>query len=241
MLTHCAHREQLKSALNGFLVPLAGVVRYRSGVLTRFQVRRATVDDLPQLRSLWQMENLPVEVLEKRFTEFQVAQNDQGEIVATLGLQMADGEGRLHGEAIGWLDLADELRAHLWPRIETVARNQGLARVWTDLEAPFWKGVGFKKAGPETLARLPALFAQRQSTWLHLPLHAAEQRGDEIEKQLAVLKAMSQAETEQVLERARVLKWIAVGLITAVFAAFAVWVVYFARLRSRLRKVRGQE
>ncbi|MCX6904373.1 MAG: hypothetical protein NTW03_13020, partial [Verrucomicrobia bacterium] len=104
--------------------------------MTRFQVRRATVEDLPQLRPLWQAADLPVEGLEKRFTEFQVAQTDQGEIVAAIGLQISEGQGRLHSEAIGWFDSADQLRAQIWPRLQSVARNQGLSRLWTSFDAP---------------------------------------------------------------------------------------------------------
>jgi N-acetylglutamate synthase-like GNAT family acetyltransferase len=206
----------------------------------RFQVRRATVEDLPQLRSLWQMEDLPVETLEKRFTEFQVALNEQGEVVGALGLQIAEGQGRLHSEAIGWFDVADEMRAQIWPRLETLARNQGLTRLWTDSEAPFWKSLGFKKAAEPTSALLPQTFAESHSQWLHLPLRSSEAGADDIEKQIAVLRAVSQAETQQLMDKARVLKWVAMILFTAIFGAFAVWVVYYARLRSRLKN-RGRK
>jgi N-acetylglutamate synthase-like GNAT family acetyltransferase len=208
--------------------------------MNRFQVRRATVEDLPQLRSLWEMEALPVAALEKRFTEFQVAQDEQGQIVAALGLQTAQGQGLLHAECILRFDLAEELRAQLWPRLETLARNQGLTRLWTTLEAPFWKGVGFKKTNPQMLQALPALFAEAAGPWLQLPLRAPES-GHEIEKQLAVLRTLSQAENQQLMDRARLLKWIAMGVFTAVFAGFAVWVIYYARLRSRLRRQRNKD
>jgi N-acetylglutamate synthase-like GNAT family acetyltransferase len=207
--------------------------------MNRFQVRRATVEDLPQLRTLWQMENLPSDSLEKRFTEFQVAQNDQGEIVAAIGLQMSEGQGRLHSEAIGWADLAEDLRAQLWPRLEAVARNQGLGRLWTALDAPFWKGIGFKKVQAEMLELLPAAFAEEGASWLALPLRAAGASPEDLEKQFAVLKAMSAAENEQLMERARLLKWIAMGLMATVFGAFAVGVVYYAWTRARLKKRRN--
>lgn len=207
--------------------------------MTRFQARRATVEDLPQLRSLWEAGDLPVESLEKRFTEFQVAQTDQGEVVAAIGLQISEGQGRLHSEAIGWFDFADQLRAQLWPRLESVARNQGLSRLWTSLDAPFWKGLGFKKVTEETLPTLPAAFATAEAAWLTLPLRSAEVGADELDKQFAVLKAMSQAENEQIkqlMDRARTLKWIAMSLMVVVFGAFVIWVIYFVRLHARLRK-----
>ena len=45
------------------------------------RVRRATLDDLPALKPLWESMRFSVEDLEKRLTEFQVAENAQGEIV----------------------------------------------------------------------------------------------------------------------------------------------------------------
>jgi len=210
-------------------------------VTNAFQARRATVEDVSQLRALWEMEGLPAAQFEKRFTDFHVAANDQGELAAALGLEIADNQGRLYGEAVAWPDSADELRARLWRRIEGVARSQTLVRVWTSLEAPFWKGVGFRKAPEDILAELPPAFEEGPGQWLFRPLRATGAADDEIDKQIAVLRAMSQAETEQLMERARVMKLIALGLITVVFAAFAVWVVYYARLRTRLKQQRDRE
>ena len=209
--------------------------------MNRFQVRRATVEDLPQLRPLWEVENLRVEDLEKRFTEFQVACTDQGEMVAAIGLQISAQQGCLHSEAIGWPDVADEIRSQLWPRLQALARNQRLGRLWTALAAPFWKSVGFKKAAEEGLAQLPAPFAEEAATWLFLPLRAGEGGTAEIEKQFAVLRAMSQAENERLLDRAKLMKWIAMGLMLVVFGTFAVWVVYWAQLRRRLKKRQTRE
>ena len=193
--------------------------------MNRFQVRRATVEDLPQLRTLWQMENLPDAELEKRFTEFQVALDERG-------------QGKIHGEAIGRFDLADELRAAFWPRLEMVARNQGLSRVWTTQEAIFWRGLGFKKATAQNLAELPAGFAEENAAWFTLPLRSSEAAASEVEKQLAALKLMSQAENERLLERAKVMKWIAMGVVALVFGLFAIWVVSFVRVRTLRRKRR---
>jgi len=61
-------------------------------------VRRATLDDLPQLMDLWKLEKLPAEVLEKRFTEFQLVADSRGKIVGALGMQMVENQGKLHSE-----------------------------------------------------------------------------------------------------------------------------------------------
>ena len=206
--------------------------------MNRFQVRRATVEDLPQLRTLWQMENLPEAEFEKRFTEFQVALDAQGEILATVGLQMLAGQGKIYGEAIGRFDLADELRAMCWPRLETLARNQGLSRLWTTQEAVFWRGLGFKKATDQNLAEMPAGFTEENAQWFTLPLRASGASVGEVERQLAALRVLSQAENERVLERAKVLKWIAMGVLGLVFALFALWVLSWWRVENVRRKRR---
>lgn len=205
--------------------------------MNRFQVRRATVDDLPQLRDLWQMEGFAVEDLEKQLTEHQVAHTPEGVVVAVIGFQTTEGQGRLHSEAIGWPDQADDLRTLLWRRIEGMARSLGVSRVWTTLEAPFWKSVGFKRLHEPLNLAPPAAWPAAPGPWLVFPLRG-EGGDDEIAKHLAVLKAMSQAEHEQLMERAKWMKWIAMALMAAVFAAFSVWVVSYVRLRKR-RPARG--
>jgi N-acetylglutamate synthase-like GNAT family acetyltransferase len=202
--------------------------------MSRFQVRRANVDDLPQLRELWQMEGLDGGELEKRLTENQVAHTTEGEVVAVLSLEISGDKGRLHSEAIAWPDHAEDLRILLWRRIEGMARSLGLSRLWTTLEGPFWKGVGFKNVHEESPASLPGEWASPGARWLALPLRG-EGGEEEIAKHLAILKAASQAEHDQVMERARWMKWIALSLMLAVFAAFSVWVVSYVRLRKRRR------
>jgi hypothetical protein len=204
--------------------------------MNRFTMRRATAEDLPQLRMLWEAESLPGEALEKRLTEFQVTCSEQGEVVAAVGVQISGGQGRVHSEAIGWPDFAEQIRSCWWPRLETMGRNQGLSRLWTSLESPFWKGVGFKKVSEENRGALPAAFAEEGAAWLMLPLKSAETGADEIEKQFAVLKAMSQAENERLLERARLVKWIGMGLMSVIFAGFAIAVVLFLHRWTRRKK-----
>jgi N-acetylglutamate synthase-like GNAT family acetyltransferase len=208
--------------------------------MSRFQVRRANVDDLPHLRELWEMEGLPAEELEQRLSESQVAHTPEGDVVAVLGLQVEGGQGRLHSEAIAWVDDADEIRGLFWRRIEAMARSLGLLRLWTTLESPFWKGVGFKKVHEEAPAPLPDDWTSFGGCWLTLPLRS-ESSDDEITKRLAILRASSQAEHEELMERARWMKWIAMALMLAVFAAFSVWVVSYVRLRKRKKPAGNRE
>ena len=63
-----------------------------------FQCRRATIDDLPALKSLWQSMNLPVPDLERRLTEFQVAVDSGNTLIGAVGFQMAGKQGLVHSE-----------------------------------------------------------------------------------------------------------------------------------------------
>ena len=201
--------------------------------MNRFQARRATVEDLPQLRTLWEMEDLPGEALEKRFTEFQVVDDGAGQLLAAVALQMMEGHGRVHSEVFTFEEEAEGMRALLWPRLETLARNQGLARLWTSLEAPFWKGVGFKKVTERTLPLLPPGFSADNAAWLTMPLRADDAGTGEIEKLFAELKIVSQADQERLTDRAKKMKILAMVLMLVVFGAFIVWVVMFTYYKRR--------
>ena len=200
--------------------------------MNRFQVRRATPEDLPQLRPLWEMAGLPGPALEPRITEFQVVDDGVGQVLAAVGVQVLEGHGRVHSEAIAFQEQEEEMRGLLWPRLDTLARNLGLARLWTSLQAPFWKGVGFKKVSPEMLAHLPAGFAEQDAVWLTMPLRADGNNPAEIERLFAQLKVQSQADQERLTDRAKIMKVIALTVMVLVFAAFAIWVVLFAWLKK---------
>ena len=50
-------------------------------------VRRATLDDLPTLLGLWEVNRLPALELERRLTEFQVVSRPDGVVVGAIGLR----------------------------------------------------------------------------------------------------------------------------------------------------------
>ena len=60
-----------------------------------YHVRRATVDDLAQLRVLWHAMGYPLAELERQLTEFQVALDTEGRVVGAVGLQFDPGVWRL--------------------------------------------------------------------------------------------------------------------------------------------------
>ena len=118
------------------------------------KARRATVDDLPALKSLWLAAQLPADALESRLTEFQVVEN-HGEFAGAVGVQIVRTAALLHSEDYADFAVADAARELFWERIQTLAANHGVFRVWTQETSPFWRHWGFQMANAEILERLP--------------------------------------------------------------------------------------
>jgi hypothetical protein len=178
------------------------------------------------------MAQLPADDLEKKFTEFQVAESSQGEVVAALGLQVAGADGRIHSETFGDFALSDVLRPLFWDRVQTLARNHGLFRLWTEEVAPFWKkDVGFSAPSGELLSRLPAAFGPPQGAWLALRLRDESADPNLLEAQFALFREAQRAQREKLLHRAEMLKMAGTGLAILLFA-FAIGVlIWFVRHR----------
>jgi N-acetylglutamate synthase-like GNAT family acetyltransferase len=139
-----------------------------------YQVRRATVDDLHSLKALWESMRFPAVELERRLTEFQLAETPDGELLGALAMEIAGRHGRLHSEAFNDFALAEPLRQRLWERMQSLATNHGLVRIWAQETAPFWSHNGFLAADPESLKKLPAAWNDLPPAWLTLRLRDEE-------------------------------------------------------------------
>jgi N-acetylglutamate synthase-like GNAT family acetyltransferase len=186
------------------------------------RARRATVEDLDRLRSLWTSMHLPAAELEPRLTEFQVVENAEGEIVGAIGLQIGAGHGCLHSEGFSDFSLADTSRELLWNRIQTLCSNHGILRLWMLEKTPFWARLGFKPASEEDLKRLPAGWNTENASWLTLQLKN-EDVLNAVEKELAMFMTAQKQQSARITQQARSLKTLAtlVAIILAliVFAA----------------------
>jgi N-acetylglutamate synthase-like GNAT family acetyltransferase len=195
-----------------------------------YQVRRATTDDLAQLSELWREAQFPVAELEKRFTEFQVAASATGEVVAAVGLQVAGSDGAIHSEWYADFALSDSLRPALWERLQAVALNHGLFRLWTEESAPFWKkGAGFSSPPRELMSRLPAEFGAAGDGWLALRLKDESADPDLLEAQFALFREAERARLDKLLRRAHAIRMIGTGLAVLLFLwalAMLVWFVH---------------
>jgi N-acetylglutamate synthase-like GNAT family acetyltransferase len=195
-------------------------------------IRRATLDDLETLRGLWRECRLPEHELEKRFTEFQLALDSQGWILAALAVRFAGHEGQIHSLAIRRAELEDELRAALWDRILTLANQQGAYRLWTRESGSFWTGAGFTPSPSPGSSGMPAAFGDGDH-WRMLKLRDEPLKMIAAEEQLEAYLEMERHRIDQLVRRGRALKIIATGFAGALFlGALSVLFVMLRRNRS---------
>ena len=195
-----------------------------------YRVRRATTDDLEALKAVWAAAGLPAEELEKQFTEFQVAERADGGIAAAIALQIEGAHGRIHSESFADFALTDILRPLLWERLETMARNHGLFRLWTVEPAPFWKkSAGFSSATTEP----PEVFGPARGPWLALRLKDEAADPNLLEAQFNLFREAERAKREKLLQHAAALKMAGTVMAVLLFLFAMGVLVWFFRHRAR--------
>lgn len=192
-----------------------------------YHARRATIDDLAQLRALWQAMNFPVADLEKRLTEFQVALDAEGRVVGAVGLQFAEKQGLIHYEAFADFSVAETVRPQLWERVQQAAKNNGIFRLWTCEAAPFWSHCGLVPATPEVLNRLPAQWRGKEVRWLTLQLREEIPVTRSVEQEFERFMAAERQRTQATLEQAKLIKTLATILAIILAGGVIVVGVYF--------------
>jgi N-acetylglutamate synthase-like GNAT family acetyltransferase len=185
------------------------------------KIRRANVDDLPTLKSLWQAARLPADELENRLTEFQVVESG-GQIAGAAGVQIIRQHARLHSEDYVDFSVADAARQLFWERLQTIAANHGVFRVWTQETSPFWTRWGFQPANEETLQRLPEEWKNLEGRWLTLELKDEDAISAALEHQFGGFMDAEKKQTADVAAQAKQLR----TLVTVFF--FAIAAVCFA-------------
>ncbi len=195
-----------------------------------YRVRRATLDDIGPLRALWEAMRFPVATLEKRLTEFQVAEDSEGKIVGALGFQITGRQARIHSETFDDFSLAEPLRPLLFTRLQGLAANHGVVRLWTQESAPFWTHNGFQRPAASVMERFPAEWDRASAEWLTLQLKD-EEAITSLEKEFAMFMESEKQRSARTLDQARTLKkvvtWLVCLVAIAIFAAAAY--IFFTR------------
>ena len=125
-------------------------------------------------------------------------------------------EGRIHSEAFSDFALAEQLRALFWDRIQSVATNHGLVRLWTREQAPFWNHCGLVKADEEALAKLPTAWRDASPAWMTLKLKEDVETAVSLDKEFALFMESEKQQTQKTFQHARILKVVATLIAVAV-------------------------
>jgi N-acetylglutamate synthase-like GNAT family acetyltransferase len=194
------------------------------------RVRRATVEDLDKLRPLWTSMHLPVAELEPRLTEFQVVEDVEGKVVGAIGFQIGTNHGRLHSEGYSDCGVADSARALLWARIQTLATNHGILRLWTREKTQFWDQLGFKIADEQQLKKLPVNWQAEGAPWLTLQLKD-EVAINAAEQEMLMFMGAQKERTDRMMQQVRTLKTLAtvIAVILAMCAFGALLYLFLKR------------
>lgn len=195
-----------------------------------FRIRRATIDDLATLKRLWESMRIPHTDLDRRLTEFQVAERANGEVVGTVGFHMVQRHGLIHSEAFSDFGVADQVRPLFWQRINALALNHGIARFWTRENTPFWTHNGLLPADEETLKRLPEQWNRSTPGWLTLRLKDEDAIAS-LDKEFDMFVAAEKARTAEAFSSARKLKMIAIWFVALLLLAMIGAAVYLFLVR----------
>jgi N-acetylglutamate synthase-like GNAT family acetyltransferase len=192
------------------------------------RVRRANVDDLATLRTIWHSLRLPAEELEKRLKDFQVVETADGNVLGAVGIQFAKQHALLYGEGFSDFSVADAARQMFWQRFEVLAANHGIFRIWTQETSPFWTRWGFQIANVEILSRLPEEWKRSDGQWFTLELKNAEAVTAALENKFAGFMDAEKKQTARIAEKARILKTVVIVLGFAVgFLCIAIAIYLF--------------
>jgi len=187
---------------------------------SQLRIRRATVDDLTALKSLWISMRLAPDELEKRLTEFQIVESGDGKILGANGIQFSKHNALLHSEGYSDFGIADAARQLFWERIQTLASNHGVFRIWTQERSPFWKSFGFQPPVGEVLARLPDEWKNEFSgAWLTYQLKNEEVITAALEKNFIPFMAGEKIGTQRISDRAKTIR------LLVTIAGFAIGIV----------------
>jgi len=188
------------------------------------RVRRATLDDLATLRTIWLSMRLPADELERRLKDFQVVEDAEGHVLGAVGIQFSKQYALLYAEGYSDFSIADVARQMFWRRLEALAANHGIFRIWTQETSPFWTRWGFQPAGAEILLRLPDEWKASEGRWFTNELKNEEVVTAALQNKFAGFMDAEKQQTARVAGKARTLRTV----ITVVFFAIGIVSIGFA-------------
>ncbi len=198
----------------------------------KHRVRRATLEDLPALKSLWDAMRFPAIELEKQLTDFQVVVDETEQVCGCVAFQMRGKHACIHSETYSDFGIAETSRVMFWTRFQSLATNHGLVCLWTREVSPFWSHNGFLPAEPAALEKLPAPWDRTAPGWLMLKLRD-EAAVASLEKEFAMFVESEKGRSEQSIEQLRMIKTVVVVLAMIGCAALLGWGIYIFLHRAQ--------
>jgi len=197
----------------------------------KHRVRRATLEDLPVLKSLWEAMRFPVVELEKQLTDFQVVVDEAEQVCGCVAFQMTGRHAHIHSETYSDFGIAEQSRVLFWTRFQSLATNHGLVCLWTREVSPFWSHNGFVPADTAALEKLPASWDRTAPGWLILKLRD-EAAMASLEKEFAMFVQSEKGRSEQAIGQLKMVRTFFTVLALIGCAALLVWGVYIFLHRS---------
>ncbi|HEX4341943.1 MAG TPA: hypothetical protein VH255_01045 [Verrucomicrobiae bacterium] len=194
------------------------------------RIRRATLDDLESLRKLWAANDFNTAELEKRLTEFQVAETEEGKFLGAIGFEMLSSQGLIHHEAFTEPTNTESLRALFWTRLQVLTSNHGVLRLWVRENSSNWIPFVFQPPTEEALKKLPEAWDRSATGWFTLQLKD-ENVIAKLDKEMAMFMTAERLRSEKIIASARMFKTIAtiVGFLAAFLAIGAALWLFIAR------------
>jgi hypothetical protein len=103
--------------------------------------------------------------------------------------------------------------------MQSVAENLGLARLWTNEAAPFWKRTGLLPANADALRKLPEAWGVPVCDWLTLQLRDEVALQATLDAKFVLFQEEERRLREETLRKARA--WKALGVTLSVIVAIA--------------------
>lgn len=168
---------------------------------TAYSARRATPEDLPALQLLWQSTGMPWEQLGSFINEFQVATDENEQLVGAIGMMVEESHALLHSESVHPDFDPDLVRLSLWRRMQIIARNKGVQFLWTQEDAAYWLDSGFRAASGSEIQSCRASFMDPSAAWRVFPMADPSRVQDVLQEQFAILEATRLQESEDFQKR----------------------------------------
>lgn len=191
-----------------------------------FHARRATLDDLPALRGLWQTAMLPAEDFERHLREFRLIEGWDGRLIGAVGFQILGTEARIYGEAFTHSQTEELVKSNLLNHLKWLAQCEGVHRIWIRGKSAFGEECGFQFANVHLVKKLPADFGNI-ADWqvVNLMNEETERRIDQQVSDFRATMEEEQSRLFRITKRARLLTF----FIFIAYCLFFFYLIFFIR------------